>query len=110
MRWVFYILVTAAVIVFYVVDTADDRRRLISLIGLFALIVFGFIFSKAPRKVIWRHVLWGIALQFLLGLMILRWTVGRNVFACMGDKVSRHLNKNLDYSIIHFFLTFIKST
>lgn len=80
-----------ALIIFFLVDTAGERHRLISLIGLFLLLLFGFIFSKAPRKIVWRHVYWGLGLQFVFGLMILRWSVGRAVFNCAGNKVSAFL-------------------
>ncbi|KAA0191186.1 hypothetical protein HAZT_HAZT011173, partial [Hyalella azteca] len=43
------------------------------------------------KKVIWRQVLWGLALQFILGLLILRWPVGRKLFECLGDKVAEFL-------------------
>jgi pyrimidine nucleoside transport protein len=33
-------------------------------------------------------VLWGVALQFVFGLVILRWSVGKEIFTCFGDKVS----------------------
>ncbi|KAF2362673.1 Concentrative nucleoside transporter metazoan/bacterial [Trinorchestia longiramus] len=90
-RWSFYVVLLAALVLFFVLDTSGDRRRLQSLVGLFLLIFFGFIFSFAPRKVIWRQVLWGLALQFILGLLILRWPIGRTVFECLGDKVSTFL-------------------
>lgn len=34
---------------------------------------------------------WGMGLQFLMGLMILRWPLGKAVFQCAGDKVSTFL-------------------
>lgn len=43
------------------------------------------------QQVRWRHVAWGMALQFVMGLMILRWPVGKAVFQCAGDKVSAFL-------------------
>jgi len=81
----------AALAIFLAVDTAGDRQRLMSVFGLVALVGFGFVFSAAPRAVVWRHVLWGLALQFVLGLVLLRWPVGIAVFRCLGDKVSAFL-------------------
>jgi pyrimidine nucleoside transport protein len=40
--------------------------------------------------VVWRHVIWGLILQFVFALMILRWDVGRAVFSCVGDKARRN--------------------
>ena len=38
---------------------------------------------------VWRHVIWGLILQFVFALMILRWDVGRAIFSCIGDKVTK---------------------
>ena len=29
---------------------------------------------------------WGLTLQFLFGLLILRWKVGKQIFQCIGEK------------------------
>ena len=42
----------------------------------------------------WRPVLWGLALQFIFGLLILRTGIGREFFKIMGDQI----NIFLDYS------------
>lgn len=39
----------------------------------------------------WRSVVWGLTLQFIFGLIILRWKVGRQVFQCLGDKMTTFL-------------------
>ena len=39
----------------------------------------------------WRSVVWGLTLQFIFGLIILRWQVGRQVFQCLGDKMTTFL-------------------
>ncbi|KAK3879293.1 hypothetical protein Pcinc_016123 [Petrolisthes cinctipes] len=90
-RWVVWLGLLLGVLVFLVMDTKDDPRRLVSVFGVFVLLLFGFIFSKAPRKVRWRHVAWGMGLQFSLGLIILRWPMGKALFQCAGDKVSAFL-------------------
>lgn len=53
-RWsrvTFYSLIVGALVVFLVLDTADERERLISFVGLLSLILFGWIFSRSPSKV-----------------------------------------------------------
>ncbi|KAI9560235.1 hypothetical protein GHT06_014249 [Daphnia sinensis] len=93
-QYAFYLAIIAALIVFLVIDTADDRYRLISFLGLIVFLLLGWIFSKHPSKVKWRHVTWGVALQFIFGLIVLRWDVGRQVIQCLGDKITVFL----DYS------------
>ncbi|XP_018022198.1 solute carrier family 28 member 3-like [Hyalella azteca] len=90
-RWVIYLIVTVAISFYLYVDTSNDRRRLQSLVGLFLFILLGFVFSVAPKKVIWRQVIWGLALQFILGVIVLRWPVGRKLFECTGRKLSQIL-------------------
>lgn len=36
----------------------------------------------------WHPVLSGLAMQFLLGLITIRWSVGRNIIQCIGDRVA----------------------
>ncbi|CAM1294639.1 SLC28A3 (predicted) [Pycnogonum litorale] len=91
-RWGLYVALVAAVVIFLIIDTSDDRRRLISASGVLVITAFGFIFSTNPSKVRWRPVLWGLSLQFIFALIILRWDVGRQVFDCIGNKVKTFLD------------------
>ena len=43
-------------------------------------------------KIIWRPVIWGLALQFIFGLLILRTTVGYEFFKLIGDQISIFLD------------------
>ncbi|KMQ95511.1 solute carrier family 28 member 3-like protein [Lasius niger] len=40
----------------------------------------------------WRPVIWGLILQFVLGLITLRWPVGRSIFQCVSNKVVTFLD------------------
>lgn len=33
-------------------------------------------------------MIWGVALQFIFGLIVLRWDLGREVIQCLADKVT----------------------
>lgn len=39
----------------------------------------------------WDTVAWGLILQFVFGLLTIRWETGRNIFGCAGDKVTLFL-------------------
>ncbi|HOZ46788.1 MAG TPA: nucleoside transporter C-terminal domain-containing protein [Candidatus Hydrogenedentes bacterium] len=54
--------------------------RLVSLFGLLAMVALAWALSENRRKADWRLVIWGIGLQFALGLLVLRTVVGRRVF------------------------------
>lgn len=70
-----YLVVVIIIAVVIVVDSWDEPQRLISAAGVVILVLFGFVFSAHPGHVRWRHVVWGIGLQFLFGLIVLRWQV-----------------------------------
>ncbi len=73
--------------IFIAVDTANDRVRLFSALGIVIMIIFGAAISKHPGRIVWRHVTWGIALQIIFGLLILRTDAGSSIFECFGSKV-----------------------
>ncbi|KAH9523620.1 hypothetical protein Btru_040466 [Bulinus truncatus] len=86
------VLLTIGFIVFIVVDVALDRpRNLISLGGICFFVVSFFIFSHNPSKVKWRPVYWGIALQLIFALLILRTSWGHDAFQWLGDRVNEFL-------------------
>ncbi len=64
---------------------------MVSAAGTVAIVLFGYIFSAARSRIRWRHVTWGLALQFIFGLLILRWEHGRDFFNCLGGKVDTFL-------------------
>ena len=39
----------------------------------------------------WQTVLWGIALQFLFAMCVLRWSAGYEAFKWLGDRVTEFL-------------------
>ncbi|KAG1660055.1 Solute carrier family 28 member 3 [Nymphon striatum] len=87
-----YSIVIAAIAIFLIIDAINDTERLISASGVLVMIFFCFIFSTNPSKVKWRPVIWGLLLQFIFALIILRWNFGKQLFACIGDKITTFLN------------------
>ncbi|KAG0054756.1 hypothetical protein BGZ83_010539 [Gryganskiella cystojenkinii] len=55
-------------------------QRLISCLGLVVLLSITVLCSKNRKAISWRIVWTGIFMQYLLGLLIIRWSVGYNVF------------------------------
>lgn len=92
LKWVMLVLILVALGVFFGLDTAKQPVRFVSLAGLFCNILFCWVFSKHRSKVKWRPVLWGLALQFIFGLLILRTSIGFKAFKGLGDQVSVFLD------------------
>ncbi|EDL93906.1 solute carrier family 28 (sodium-coupled nucleoside transporter), member 3, isoform CRA_b [Rattus norvegicus] len=92
LKWVVWCSLILAVILWLALDTARlGQQQLISFGGLVMYIVLLFLFSKHPTRVYWRPVFWGIGLQFLLGLLILRTRPGFVAFDWMGKQVQTFL-------------------
>ncbi|CAK6433914.1 unnamed protein product [Pipistrellus nathusii] len=92
LKWVIWSLLILAVIFWLIFDTAKlGQQQLVSFGGLIMYIILLFLFSKYPTKVYWRPVFWGIGLQFLLGLIILRTEPGFIAFDWLGKQVQTFL-------------------
>ncbi|KAK3588025.1 hypothetical protein CHS0354_012071 [Potamilus streckersoni] len=80
------------IVIYVIVAIAiESPRNLISAAGILFYVLVFYIFSKHPSRVNWRPVFWGLALQFIFALMILRWDVGYRIFEWLGDRVQEFL-------------------
>nr|XP_048303633.1 solute carrier family 28 member 3 [Myodes glareolus] len=92
LKWVLWSSLILAVIFWLILDTAKlGHQQLVSFGGLVMYIILLFLFSKHPTRVYWRPVFWGIGLQFLLGLLILRTKPGFIAFDWLGKQVQTFL-------------------
>ena len=60
---------------------------MMSLVGLFAMIVIAWAMSSNRNAVPWRVIGWGVALQLTFGVLVLKTAAGRAVFAWLNDVV-----------------------
>ncbi|XP_037349921.1 solute carrier family 28 member 3 [Talpa occidentalis] len=92
LKWVIWSSLILGIIFWLIFDTAKlGQQQLVSFGGLIMYLVLVFLFSKHPTKVYWRPVFWGIGLQFLLGLLILRTDPGFMAFDWLGKQVQTFL-------------------
>ncbi|MGB5223018.1 MAG: nucleoside transporter C-terminal domain-containing protein [Polyangiales bacterium] len=62
-------------------------QRLISLVGLLAMLGIAWLLSKHRDRVSWRLVGWGVALQLTFGVVVMKTEVGLWVFSVLNDVV-----------------------
>ncbi|XP_052800358.1 solute carrier family 28 member 3-like [Mya arenaria] len=125
--WALRIIVVVGVVTYVIIDIAIDQpANLISVAGMVLYIIIFYIFSINPAKVNWHTVFWGIALQYVFALLILRTETGYQIFKWLGDRVTEFLEHTMagilfafgdtytDHffamkvlSIVIFFFTFI---
>ena len=67
-------------------------ERLISLLGIFVFVGISYSLSVNRRAIRWSPVLWGIGLQLIFGVLILKTQPGFVVFKFLGDVVNQFLN------------------
>ncbi|MBE9186406.1 NupC/NupG family nucleoside CNT transporter [Microcoleus sp. LEGE 07076] len=67
-------------------------ERLISVVGLGVFVGLCYAFSVDRRAVKWPPVLWGIALQLIFAILILKTAPGLAAFKFLGDLVTQFLN------------------
>ncbi|MBN3924426.1 NupC/NupG family nucleoside CNT transporter [Nostoc sp. NMS4] len=66
-------------------------ERAISALGILVFIGISYAFSVNRRAVRWRIVAWGLGLEFVFALVILKTPWGLTVFKSLGDIVSQFL-------------------
>ena len=62
-------------------------QRLISLVGLLAMVGIAWLLSKDRDRVSWRLVGWGVALQLTFGVVVMKTEAGLWVFSVLNDVV-----------------------
>ena len=68
------------------------NQRLISLLGLIVFIGCGYLCSNNRSKIRWSTVLWGIGLQLILAVLILKTTFGLMLFQLLGKGAGQFLD------------------
>ncbi|MEH2202697.1 MAG: NupC/NupG family nucleoside CNT transporter [Nostoc sp.] len=66
-------------------------ERAISALGILVFLSISYAFSVNRRAVRWRIVAWGLGLEFVFALVILKTPWGLNVFKSLGDIVGQFL-------------------
>ncbi|HET9741233.1 MAG TPA: nucleoside transporter C-terminal domain-containing protein [Terriglobales bacterium] len=62
--------------------------RLTGLIGIVSLVALAYVFSTSRRSIRVRTLIWGLGLQFVFAVIVLRWTFGQRIMASAGDGVT----------------------
>jgi len=62
-------------------------QRLMSLVGLFAMVGIAWLISRHRRAVPWRAIGWGMGLQLLFGVLVLKTRAGLLIFSVLNDAV-----------------------
>ncbi|KAK2506355.1 hypothetical protein MC885_011246 [Smutsia gigantea] len=92
MKWVFAGLSLVGLILWLALDTAQRPEQLISFAGICMFILILFACSKHHSAVSWRAVFWGLGLQFVFGILVIRTDPGFIAFQWLGNQIQTFLN------------------
>ncbi|XP_077656271.1 sodium/nucleoside cotransporter 2 [Urocitellus parryii] len=109
MKWVFRGACVVGLILWLVLDTAQRPEQLISFAGICMFILILFVCSKHHSAVSWRTVFWGLGLQFVFGIVVIRTYPGFIAFQWLGDQIQIFLNYTVAGSSFVFGDTLIQN-
>ena len=66
--------------------------RFTGILGLLTMLTLAYVFSTNRRAIRIKTVAWGLSLQLLFAVFVLRVDIGRRLFQVMGDAANRALN------------------
>jgi concentrative nucleoside transporter, CNT family len=66
--------------------------RLTGLIGIVCIVALAYAFSTDRRAIRVRTIIWGLGLQFVFAVLVLRWTFGQRLMASAGAGVTQLLS------------------
>lgn len=93
LRWALFVLMAAFIIVWTIVDVGlRDTRNLMSLSGILFFVVTLYVTSHDPANVNWHPVFWGMAMQYVFALLIIRTQWGYDAFDWLGDRITEWLS------------------
>ncbi|XP_063170362.1 sodium/nucleoside cotransporter 2 isoform X2 [Candoia aspera] len=92
LKWVLCAVLLIALVTWLVLDISQRKEQLVSLGGFCVLVLLLFLFSKHHMAVSWRAVFWGLGLQFVLGIFIIRTEPGFQAFQWLGNQIQTFLN------------------
>jgi len=93
------IILTILYLVFFVIK---ELQQLQSISGIIVFIAVLYCTSKHPERVMWRPVVVGFALQFLFGILVLRWKPGYDAIKWLSDEIMNFINFALEGAAIVF--------
>jgi len=93
------VILTILYLIFYVIK---ELQQLQSISGMVVFISVLYCTSKHPERIMWRPVVVGFALQFLFGVLVLRWKPGYDAIKWFSDEIMTFINYALEGAAIVF--------
>ncbi|KRZ74031.1 Sodium/nucleoside cotransporter 2, partial [Trichinella papuae] len=103
---ILYVIIALAILAIILVSVWDKWQRLNSLVGFITILALLYVFSEHTSKVNWTPVFWGFGIQFLIGIIAIRWKNGMQAFQWISDQVILFLDYSQEgATFVYGFLT-----
>nr|XP_033776980.1 sodium/nucleoside cotransporter 1 [Geotrypetes seraphini] len=109
LKWVLFVAILVGLVLWLALDTSKRPEQLISFGGVCMFLIFLFACSKHHLAVSWWAVVWGLGLEFVLGILIVRTDAGFEAFQFLGNEIQVFLNYTTVGSGFVFGDTLIKN-
>jgi CNT family concentrative nucleoside transporter len=76
--------------------------RFTGLLGLFTFLCVAYAFSTNRKAIRWRTVAWGLGLQFVFAVLVIKWTLGQRILRAASTAVTSALGHAADGSTLVF--------
>ena len=76
--------------------------RFTGLLGLFTFLCVAYAFSTNRKAIRWRTVAWGLGLQFVFAVLVIKWTMGQRILRAASTAVTSALGHAADGSTLVF--------
>ena len=76
--------------------------RFTGLLGLMTFLGVAYAFSTNRRAIRWRTVAWGLSLQFVFAVMVIKWAFGQRMLRAASAAVTSALGHSADGSSLVF--------
>ncbi|XP_012930001.1 sodium/nucleoside cotransporter 2 isoform X2 [Heterocephalus glaber] len=108
MQWAIAGVSLVGLVLWLALDTAQRPEQLISFAGICMFLLILFACSKHHSAVSWRIVFWGLGLQFVFGILVIRTDPGFIAFQWLGEQVQIFLDYTVAGSSFVFGDTLVK--
>ena len=92
----------AAIALVAIVIGFAGATRVQPVAGLALILALAYCLSSARRAIDYRTVAWGLGLQFVFALIVLKTAIGQTTFAAVGGVITRILNFSVEGSKLVF--------
>ncbi|CAL1534109.1 unnamed protein product [Lymnaea stagnalis] len=85
LKWFLLLVPLCGIVAIILLSAAKRPYNLVSLIGWIFFLIVLTVCSHSPRRISWRPVIGGFALQFYFAAFILKWDKGQDLFQELGS-------------------------